>query len=84
MTGIRDKRTQPPPALGQIVLYHPPRGGEHRPDAWPAIIQFISDDVRGIVDLTVFMDEIPRVMHNVRYAEAPMPEHCTRIQTERR
>jgi hypothetical protein len=84
MTVIRDKQSQPPAAIGQIVLWNPPRGGETRPEAWPAIIQFISDRARGIVDLTVFMNEGPQVKRDVQYAETPMPEHWTRILPERR
>ena len=83
MTVIRDKRSQPPPAVGQIVLWHPPRG-DATPESWPAIIQFISDRTRGMVDLTVFMDRGPQVRKDVPYAESPMPEHWTLIQTERR
>lgn len=84
MTVIRDKRSQPPPAIGQIVLFHPPRGDDTTPEAWPAIIQFVSDRARGTVDLTVFMDRGPQVRKDVPYAEAPMPEHWSRIQIERR
>lgn len=59
------------PYLGEMVLYHPPHKSERTRSAFPAVIHFIEDAVAGIVDLTVFRGEGPRVERSVRFAFGP-------------
>ena len=59
----------PPPAeLGRIVFYCPERRGENTVATIPAIIHFITEKNRGIVDLTLFTPDGPKVIQDIAFS----------------
>lgn len=55
------------PKLGEIVLYSPVKPNSETTAPWPAIVHYIVDAKKGLVDLTVFLDSGPKVVKDVPF-----------------